>query len=228
MNKKVLHITEDGSHTIADEALNVTYHSKHGAIQESRHVFINAGLNYFLQQHLNNKQVCVFEMGFGTGLNALLTLQQAIQLNQKIIYQTIEPYPLSAEAYLRLNYASLIDNELQQNFTAMHTCEWNKPVSIHPLFSLQKIITTLQQFITAQQFDVIYFDAFDPNAQPELWTIEIFKKMFDHMLHSNGVLTTYCSKGIVRRALQFVGFTVEKLKGPKGKREIVRAVKTLI
>jgi tRNA U34 5-methylaminomethyl-2-thiouridine-forming methyltransferase MnmC len=225
MNKKVLHITEDGSHTIADEAFDVTYHSKHGAIQESMHVFINAGLNYFIQQqHAHNKSICVFEMGFGTGLNALLTLQQAIQLNQKIVYQTIEPYPLLKEEYAQLNYATLINKELQQSFIAMHECEWNKAVVVHPLFSFQKIKTDLQQFETTQQFDVIYFDAFDPNTQPELWTTTVFKKMF-HMLCTNGVLTTYCSKGVVRRALQSVGFTVEKLKGPKGKREIVRAVK---
>lgn len=210
---------------MADEELQVTYHSRYGAISESLCVFINAGLNHFLQYHsIKDNPVRIFEMGFGTGLNALLALQFAIQKNQKVYYQTIEPIPLSKCEYEQLNYASLLDNDLQKSFQMLHECVWDKPVEAHPLFCFKKTKAMLQQFITSQKYDVVFFDAFDPNTQPELWTEDIFKKMFE-MLSKNGVLVTYCSKGVVRRAMQAVGFKVEKLKGPKGKREIVRAVK---
>jgi tRNA U34 5-methylaminomethyl-2-thiouridine-forming methyltransferase MnmC len=224
-SKRIIQITEDGSHTIAIPEMHVTYHSKHGAIQESIHVFIKEGLQYFIEnKHSSNQTIHVFEVGFGTGLNALLSLQEAIRLNQKMFYQTIEPYPLSSEEVDELNYGSLLNEDLKQSFIAMHACEWNKDVQLHLLFSFKKIQTQLQQFETAQKFHVIFFDAFDPNTQPDLWTKPIFKKMFD-MLCTNGVLTTYCSKGVVQRTMKAAGFSIKKLKGPPGKREIIRAIK---
>jgi tRNA U34 5-methylaminomethyl-2-thiouridine-forming methyltransferase MnmC len=224
---KIIQVTEDGSHTISIPELHVAYHSKHGAIQESMHVFINEGLQYLFDKSFSspNKSIHIFEVGFGTGLNALLSLQFAIQQNQKILYQTIEAFPLSIEESNHLNYVSLIDENLQGYFKLMHACEWNKEIVAHPLFSFKKINRDLQQFETQEKFHLIYFDAFDPTVQPELWTENIFKKMYE-MLHANGILVTYCSKGMVRRAMQAAGFSIEKLKGPKGKREIVRAVKT--
>jgi tRNA U34 5-methylaminomethyl-2-thiouridine-forming methyltransferase MnmC len=225
-SKRIIQITEDGSHTISIEAMNVTYHSKHGAIQESRHVFIKEGLQNFIHQHdhVPEETINIFEIGFGSGLNALLSLQEAIENNQKIFYQTIEPYPLLIEEINKLNYASLINEKLQQSFYTMHECEWNNVTFLHPLFLFKKIQTGLQEFETKEKFQVIYFDAFDPNAQPGLWSEAIFKKMFD-MLYPNGILVTYCSKGIVRRAMQAAGFKIEKLPGPLGKREITRANK---
>jgi tRNA U34 5-methylaminomethyl-2-thiouridine-forming methyltransferase MnmC len=225
-SNRIIQLTEDGSHTVSVPAMNVTYHSTHGAIQESTLVFIKTGLQYFIEQNRNSPvaTINIFEMGFGTGLNALLTLQHAIEATQKIAYQAIEPYPLSIKEVASLNYTALINKDLRQSFYAMHQCEWNEAVQIHPSFSFQKIKTELKQFEATQRSHIIYFDAFDPNAQPELWTEDVFKKMFD-MLYSNGVLVTYCSKGAVRRAMQAAGFTIKKLKGPPGKREIVRAVK---
>ncbi len=220
-------LTEDSSHTIAIPERDITYHSKHGAVQESMHVFIRSGLDYFIRHKPNvqYKSIQIFEMGFGTGLNALLSLQYAIEHNQKIIYQTAELLPLSTGEVLQLNYTDFAAAGLKESFYTMHTCEWDKPILIHLYFSFQKMKTALEKFETPKQFHVIYFDAFDPNTQPELWTESIFKKIFD-MLYINGLLVTYCSKGIVQRAMKAAGFKIEKLKGPPGKREIVRAVKS--
>ncbi len=219
-------ITEDGSHTVAVPSKNITYHSIHGAIQESLHVFIQAGLEHFINHNPDHQfgSVHIFEMGFGTGLNALLSLQHAIQHKQNLFYQTIELYPLSTENVLSLNYTDRMEQCLKESFYAMHQCKWNETILLHPYFSFQKTKTDLAKFETATRFHLIYFDAFDPHTQPELWTESIFKKMLD-MLYTNGILVTYCSKGAVQRALKAAGFTIEKLKGPPGKREVVRAVK---
>jgi tRNA U34 5-methylaminomethyl-2-thiouridine-forming methyltransferase MnmC len=225
-NDRILQLTEDGSHTIAIPAMNVTYHSRHGAVQESMHVFIQSGLQYFINNNkpFFNEAIQIFEQGFGTGLNALLSLHEAIQTDQKISYHTIEPYRVSAGEAAQLNYADIINKDLKEYFYQLHTCEWNNEVVIHPLFTFKKINTILQQFETTRQFHLIYFDAFDPGAQPELWTEPIFKKMHN-LLHPNGMLVTYSSKGMVQRALKAAGFTVKKLKGPPGKREIISAIK---
>jgi len=225
-NDRIIQLTEDGSHTIAIPAMNVVYHSMHGAIQESMHIFIQSGLRYFINKnkHASNEPIHIFEQGFGTGLNALLSLREAIQLNQKILYQTIEPYPVTIEEATRLNYAEMIKKDLREYFYLLHACEWNKEVAIHPLFSFEKINTTLQPFEPSEQFHIIYFDAFDSKAQPELWTEFIFKKMYK-LLYPHGILVTYSSKGAVQRAMKATGFSIEKLKGPPGKREIIRAEK---
>jgi tRNA U34 5-methylaminomethyl-2-thiouridine-forming methyltransferase MnmC len=226
--EKIIQLTEDGSQTVFIPSMNVTYHSKHGAVQESMHVFIRSGLNYFMQHNTSpvDETINIFEVGFGTGLNALLSLKDAILFNKKIFYETIEPFPLSREETLQLNYSSLFNEELKQSFIAMHEFDWNKVIQIHSLFSFEKIKTTLQQFETQQQFHVIYFDAFDPVVQPELWTEAVFKKMFDQ-LFDNGILVTYSCKGAVQRAMKAAGFSIEKLQGPPGKREIIRAQKSL-
>jgi len=220
--ERIIQQTEDGSQTIAVPDMQLSYHSRHGAVQESMHVFINAGLKPILS---TKETIHIFEMGFGTGLNALLTLQQAMQAQQKIYYKTIEFFPLEEVVYTQLNYTTqLTDKTLQPSFISMHNCSWEKDAFIQPLFTLHKSTASLLNFSTDQFFDLIYFDAFDPAAQPELWTQPIFEKMF-RMLLPGGLLVTYSSKGIVRRALQAAGFTVEKLKGPAGKREMVRAKK---
>lgn len=222
--KRIIQLTEDGSQTISVAEMNVTYHSTFGAVQESMHVFINAGLQPLLH---SKEQLNIFEMGFGTGLNALLTLQQAINNNQKIYYTAIELYPLEKEIYEKLNYAaSLNDFSLQPYFLQLHSCNWEEDVKIHPLFTLQKLKTSLTDFTTGKTFDLIYFDAFDPSVQPGLWSTATFSKLFA-MLSANGILTTYSSKGDVRRAMLSAGFTVEKLQGPPGKREMIRAIKKL-
>lgn len=212
-------ITKDGSHTISIPELGVTYHSHHGAVQESMHVFINAGLL------VSDTSTCILEMGFGTGLNALLTLIEAEKLQRLVHYTALELFPLQREEIIILNYCQQLNREyLNPFFQQLHACEWEKDIPITPHFTLHKKRKDLINFSTDQQINLIYFDAFAPAAQPELWTKEIFEKLFA-MLESGGILVTYCSKGEVRRNMQAAGFTVEKIPGPPGKREMVRAIK---
>lgn len=221
--QRQLQLTQDGSHTIAITGSGITYHSTHGAIQESQHVFIQAGLLPLLHEYSTLR---VFEMGFGTGLNALLTLQQAVNCNRPVHYTTAELYPLQAHEYNTLNYCTLLQApQMQPYFTAMHQA-WNKETAIHPLFTLHKLQQSIEDVNLPAKCHLVYYDAFAPDDQPALWTEKIFAQMFA-MLENNGILVTYCSKGSVRRALQAAGFMVAKLPGPPGKREITRAVKTL-
>ena len=224
MNRKIIN-TEDGSTTIEIPSLNVTYHSRHGAIRESMHVYINAGLKHFTGQNRATDAIHVFEMGFGTGLNALLTLAEAERFQQKIFYTAIELHPLEKDIINDLNYCDQLQRpDLRQAFLQLHSCEWETENSISPFFSIKKSYTSLFNFSAASTFHIIYYDAFAPSAQPELWTEAIFKKIFQ-MLLPNGILVTYCSKGDVQRAMKAAGFQVEKLTGPPGKREMVRAGK---
>lgn len=216
--QRIVQITADGSPTIAIPDMQVTYHSRHGAVKESRHVFLQAGLQPLLD---NYNEIRIFEMGFGTGLNALLTLEQAITQEQRIFYEAVEQYPLHMDEIKELHYITSIP---QGYFTAIHECNWNEPVLLHPYFTLYKSNTSLQLFKASMPFHLIYYDAFAPSAQPELWTQQIFNQLFD-MLVPGGVLVTYCSKGDVRRNMLAAGFTVEKLPGPPGKREMLRATK---
>ena len=231
MQQKLI-LTEDGSHSIEVPELGVTYHSIHGAIQESKHVFIEAGLYAVTDLLLHVDPIRIFEVGFGTGLNALLTIIQAEKLNRKIYYKAIELFPLHLEEARSLNYCRILyRNDLQTSFEQLHICDWETEITITSQFHFEKTETNLLNFRTSetclsgrQAFDLIYFDAFAPGAQPELWTEKIFEKMFS-ILQPGGVLVTYCSKGAVRRAMQSAGFTVQKIPGPPGKREIVRAIK---
>lgn len=211
-------ITADGSATIKIPQWNVTYHSIHGAIQESKHVFIEAGLNYFLKNS-TKPLLNIFEMGLGTGLNVFLTAIEAEKLKKKIHYTAIESFPLSAEEANTLNYASALHHE--DWFQKIHECKWNEGVTINDFLTLKKENKNLLDYFNCQAFDIIYYDAFAPSAQPELWTKEISQKLFA-MLQPGGVLVTYCSKGDVRRAMMAAGFEVEKLPGPPGKREMLR------
>jgi len=222
MQRKLI-LTGDGSHTISMPELNVTYHSIHGAIQESKHVFIEAGLKSLLP--VEGTALNVFEMGFGTGLNALLTIIESERLQRKIYYETVEQFPVDNGEVRSLNYCEQLGREeLQPIFEQLHSCEWEKKVNITENFGFNKSRTNLLNLETSETFELIYFDAFAPNVQPELWTNGIFEKMFA-MLEPGGILVTYCSKGDVRRAMQAAGFIVEKLPGPRGKREMTRALR---
>ena len=222
-------ITKDGSHTISIPEMNVTYHSHHGAIQESMHVFIDAGLNY-LSANLPKTGIRIFEMGFGTGLNALLSFIEAEKNHVKIHYTTVELFPLQENEITSLNYCEQLHRkDVEPIFYQLHQCEWEKDIPIAPYFTIHKVKTSLLKFKTSplesletKLYDLIYYDAFAPAAQPELWTKEVFEKLFS-MLLPGGILVTYSSKGDVRRAMQAAGFTVEKIPGPPGKREMVRA-----
>jgi tRNA U34 5-methylaminomethyl-2-thiouridine-forming methyltransferase MnmC len=208
-------LTRDGSHTVLHPSGD-TYHSVHGAMQESQHVFLQNGLTYYRNSQ-SKTPINILEVGLGTALNALLTVQQYPDI--KIHYTALEPYPLTAEVYEQLNYAGrdiLLD---------LHRCAWSVPFALTPQFVFQKLSSTLaMSTLPKAYFDVVYFDAFAPNSQPELWTVEAFEKIF-HAMTEHAVLVTYCAKGQVKRNLKAAGFTVESLAGPPGKREMVRALK---
>jgi tRNA U34 5-methylaminomethyl-2-thiouridine-forming methyltransferase MnmC len=214
--------TGDGSHTLYRADIDEHYHSTFGAINESAHVFIDNGLRI---NHSN--PVHLFEVGFGTGLNALLTLNYAIKHNISVFYDTVELFPIGVDAAKTLNYPQLIDKTLQPYFDCMHDCKWDTDVKISDEFVLRKIqanITTLQ--LVNNKYNVVYFDAFSPEKQPEMWSQEVFLSIYNSM-KTGGIITTYCSKGIVKRTLREVGFTVERLQGPTGKRHMVRGIKTM-
>lgn len=216
--------TEDGSHSLYNEELKETYHSFHGALQESIYVFIEKGLRYWRTKSGLPKEVEIFEVGFGTGLNALLVAQFAMENKVKIKFTTLEPFPLALETINQLNYATLIgQDDLQMVFEEIHSCEWGQTIEINPYFSIHKNKCKLEDFQTDQRFDVLFFDAFAPSKQAELWTIDLLQKCYD-IMHEGGVFVTYSAKGQLKRDLKTVGFEVETLPGPPGKKEMVRGV----
>ncbi|MCW8897345.1 MAG: tRNA (5-methylaminomethyl-2-thiouridine)(34)-methyltransferase MnmD [Flavobacteriales bacterium] len=214
--------TADGSHTLFVPELNETYHSIHGAIQESQHVFIKNGLHYFGDK----KTVNILEIGFGTGLNALLTLLAIENSSQKVDYISLEKFPLPNELVQQLNYPTQLklDTDQKKLFNHLYICEWNALTPITNNFNLLKIDKDLADFQYETIFDIVYFDAFAPEKQAELWTDEIFSKIYD-FLKPKGILVTYCAKGVVKRTIKSVGFQLETLPGPPGKREMIRAIK---
>jgi len=212
--------TRDGSPTLRT-ASGITYHSTYGAVQEAQHVFLNAG--FFPALEIFGKEQAplrVFEMGFGTGLNAFLTALESERITQPVEYFTVEKHPLFPEIYHQLSYPQTPEEAAL--FRKLHEASWNVPVAISPYFQLQKIEGELESIILPSAIHLIYFDAFAPEDHPSAWTEAIFRKLYLALL-PGGLLTTYCSKGVVRRALQSAGFLVEKLPGPPGKREMVRA-----
>ena len=228
MQRKII-TTADGSKTIQIEEWNEQYHSIHGAIQEANHVYIKHGL-LFCFDRLNSlddgsQEISILEIGFGTGLNAFLTLLQAEEHNIDIHYTGVEAFPISAKEMTALNYAEELHvPEKTSLFEEMHHIPWENDKRLTPYLTLHKQQKFFKDITNNDQFDLIYFDAFGARVQPELWTESIFKTMFD-ALKSGGVLVTYAAKGSVRRAMLSVGFSVEKLPGPPGKREMLRARK---
>lgn len=235
MHHKLI-VTEDGSHSLFVEELNEHYHSVHGAIRESKHVFMEAGLKYMstLKASTESKSshIRILEVGFGTGLNTFLTILESQKLPNTIDYVTLEAYPLSSDVITSLNYSSLLVEQsnaamaLQLLFNMMHLAEWDTTVGLTSKFKLHKIHSTLQQAELKEQFDLVYYDAFGPTAQPEMWEHAIFAKLWD-VMSEDAVLVTYCAKGSVKRILKAIGFQVEALPGPPGKREMIRATKVV-
>jgi len=212
--------TLDGSTTIHLKEWDECYHSKHGAIQEAKHVFIMNGLSLFI-----DKPVSIMEIGFGTGLNAFITFLET-NSKQKIDYVGVEAYPVVADEVLKMNYVTELGAlEFENIFEKMHKCEWDTKTEISADFSLTKRKQFFDAINDFEIFDLIYFDAFGYRVQPELWSTEIFQKMYNS-LKPNGVLVTYAARGVVKRSMISVGFTVEKLAGPPGKREMFRATKS--
>ncbi|NKI32991.1 tRNA (5-methylaminomethyl-2-thiouridine)(34)-methyltransferase MnmD [Croceivirga thetidis] len=219
MKRKII-VTGDGSKTIQLEDWNEQYHSKHGAIQEAYHVFIKNGLD-----RLKKKEISILEIGFGTGLNAIITFIESQKSGKTIDYTGIEAFPVTLREVQQLNYTEALNShEKMPVFQEMHACEWSKTVKISADFCLTKYKMKIEDVLFNSKFDLIYFDAFGPRVQPELWTEEIFSKMYVS-LKPKGWLTTYSAKGAVRRALQSVGFLVERTEGPPGKREMLVAQK---
>ena len=220
--KRHVIITADGSTSIQLEAWDEQYHSKHGAIQEAKHVFIKQGLDCF-----SEKQVNILEIGFGTGLNCLLSALHADKRGLKIHYTAIEAYPVAPSEIDKMNFTALLRDAYMNCdtiFKKIHDTEWEKKIQITDDFELHKKKLFFQDINETGSCDLIYFDAFGPRVQPELWTVDIFKIMFKS-LKKGGILVTYSAKGSVRRNLQEVGFVVERLPGPPGKREMLRAIK---
>jgi len=212
--------TSDGSTTIHLPDWNENYHSTHGAIQESNHVFIDKGLSI-----ISKPEISILEIGFGTGLNCFLTLLEAEKRKISINYVGVEAYPVTKEEAVLLNYVSELNiADKQVVFNQLHQVSWDENHDISTEFSLEKRKQFFKDITEEDQFNLVYFDAFGAEHQPELWSVDIFRIMFKAM-KEDGVLVTYCAKGSVRRAMQEVGFTVERLDGPPGKREMLRATK---
>jgi len=219
LERKII-TTGDGSKTIQISEWDEQYHSKHGAVQEAYHVFIKHGLSLFF-----GKKVDILEIGFGTGLNALITHIESKKSNTEVSYRGVEAYPVSPEELEQLNYISeLKAEEFQKDFEKMHQSPWESDILISENFILKKEQKLFADIADENVFDLVYFDAFGARVQPELWTEAIFLKMYRAM-KIGGVLVTYAAKGSVRRAMLAVGFEVERLPGPPGKREMLRARK---
>ena len=219
MKRRIIE-TADGSKTIQIDEWQEQYHSKHGAVQEAYHVFVKHGLEY-----TNLDETNILEIGFGTGLNTLITFIEAQKKSISIRYQGIERFPVSLEEVRQLDYiSSLSAQKFEATFDLMHRSPWEKEVTLAKNFVLTKQQKDFRDIIDSNLFNLIYFDAFGPRVQPELWTEEVFQIMYE-ALKKDGVLVTYSAKGSVRRAMQAVGFSVERLEGPPGKREMLRATK---
>ncbi len=222
--KRELRPTADGSNTLYINALNESYHSHHGAVQEAKHVFIENGL-----KQVYNSRISILELGFGTGLNVLVTIDEFIKTDKCHVcyYTTIEKYPVTEEEVSSLGYAALFENEeIRSVFKKIHECEWNEFTEIIPGFFLRKFQGDFHELhqLGIEPADLVYFDCFGSRVQPDLWEKDLFMKV-SNLMRPGGLLTTYASKGSVRRILQELGFKVEKKQGPPGKREMINATK---
>jgi tRNA U34 5-methylaminomethyl-2-thiouridine-forming methyltransferase MnmC len=218
--KREIITTADGSVTIHLPEMNESYHSKFGAIQEAKHVFIQNGLALF-----DGRAVSILEIGFGTGLNAFITFLEAQAYNQHILYTGVEAYPVAQEEAAQLNYVTELDaQEFSAVFEQMHASDWEKSITLADNFVLNKQQLKFEDINVSQEYDLIYFDAFGYPSQPDLWSEEIFRKMYT-ALKPNGILVTYACRTVIKKAMQAAGFTTKKLPGPPGKREMLRAYK---
>lgn len=227
--------SKDGSHTLLRHDLNETYHSHNGAIQESLWVFIDKGLNYLKEQ--NYTSIKVLEIGFGTGLNAILAYEFAHKNKINLEYISLEPFPIPLEITQKLNYTDFLEEESKRIFNQLHEVDWEIKHEISPYFSVQKVETTLEdykidfesqsnEYLGTTYFDCTFYDAFAPSKQAEVWQLSNLQKVFD-LTKKNGILVTYCAQGQFKRDLKTSGWTVESLDGAPPKREMVRAIRQL-
>ena len=218
--------TGDGSHTLLNVSLDETYHSRHGALRESEYVFIQQGWHIWLAQHPGATALRLLEVGMGTGLNVLLTIRETLaRPSVAVHYTTLEPFPLGEDTLAGLNYLSMLKDDLHSHFTSLHQAPWNTPHALLPHFTLNKQLVTLEAYTPPPEgFDLIYFDAFAPNKQAELWEMPMLQKVVS-MMRASAIFVTYSAKGQLKRDLKTLGLTVETLPGPPGKAEMVRATK---
>lgn len=220
LGERLLQTTADGSHTLYLPAMDEHYHSINGAIGESEHIFVNAGL-----RSLTRREIRILEIGFGTGLNAFLTLREVMaNLDWRVVYFAVELYPLPFELATRLNYAGLAWPEGESLFLDLHRAEWGKPTQITDRFVLHKIEGDANHVSLPDGIDLVYMDAFAPEKQPEMWNAALYRRLVDAMV-PEATLVTYCAKGDVRRGLRDAGLSMERLPGPPGKRHILRGKK---
>ncbi len=214
--------TDDGSHTLHSDVYGVPYHSLNGAIRESSHVFIQSGLRML---SVLDQKVRILEMGFGTGLNAFLTYLESVQRDLRVYYHAVEAFPVSVRLAHQLNYPQLLNaHDFRKEFYAMHQKEWNTVLKLGDTFRIYKQQSRFEEIDFEREFDLIYYDAFAPGAQPELWEMKMLK-ILHKALRKDGILVTYCAQGQFKRNLKELGFIVERLPGPPGKREMTRATK---
>lgn len=218
--QRELIITKDGSTTFYIPELNENYHSTNGAILEAQHVFLKYGIHLFLEK-FDKKNLNILEIGFGTGLNAWLTWLEAEKLNIKVNYVGVEAFPIAADELTMLNYAKILNDEGNSSkFEKLHEIQWNEEQQLDKQFSLLKLEQFFETIDFKNQFDIIYFDAFGFEVQPDLWSVSMFQKMFDS-LKVKGLLTTYACRTVIKKNLQEVGFITQKLPGAPGKREML-------
>lgn len=218
MDREII-VTEDGSHSLFVKDMGETFHSKHGAVQESAHVYIKNGIELIDKETIN-----VLEYGFGTGLNALLTLEFAVNSNKRIVYESIEAYPLTANEFNLLNYNDFAKSPI--SLQKLHKIPVDTNEMVTEQFSLLKHFSKIEDFTTNNKFDIVYFDVFGFDYQRELWSVEILQKAYD-FLNKDGIFVTYACKGLINRRLKEIGFKVHKTAGPPGKREMIIAVKKI-
>lgn len=214
-------ITSDGSHSLRMDDKEESYHSKHGALTESLHVFIQNGLREKLKEQ---DQASILEIGLGTGLNCLLTCMELFNLESKVDYIALEPFPLEAGLWKQLNYPVLLGKGAKEILSKIHESEFDEEFLLLENVRFEKRKSGLMDFMSDRKFDLIYFDAFAPAVNPELWSETAFRKLYS-LMNPGGILVTYCAKGEVKRTMKAAGFKVETLAGPPGKREMTRAVK---
>ncbi len=224
--KNQIFVSEDGSHSVRSENFKVSYHSKHGALTESNHVFIDAGLRESMRKLPNKECINVFEMGFGTGLNALLSQAYAEEMKRKVRYVGVEQFPISKTLAAELNFCHLQHlKPFQSSFDQMHNCRNNETIQLSAYFEFQVVHEDIHHIQHDQPYDLIYFDAFGPGTQPVLWEEALHRSLYT-ILNNNATLVTYCAQGKFKRTLREIGYTVEALPGPPGKREMTRAHKS--
>ena len=227
MSKIEVILTKDGSHTVYNSELDESYHAYNGAVTESKYVYIENGLKYYLSSVDDpiKKPVRILEFGFGTGLNTILTILESQKLEQEIEYTTAEPFPLPSDVVKDLNHGDLFSTQTKEHFNKVHNAQWNQDVLLFNSFKLHKAHSRIEDLpVESEPFDIIYYDAFAPSKQPDAWEIDVLRKCHA-LLQTGGLLVTYCANGQFKRNLKSLDFKLDQIEGPMGRKEMTRAWK---